>query len=105
MTQGCFDKQLTMGCQVSYAVRLKYSLFRVYAQRMLITDVSGQHTGPIFKGHDPRPLKTAPIHRPETSTIEQHAPHNNPDQRSSPAAVNYAHHRAKLHANLFSCAH
>jgi len=94
-----------MGCQAFAAVRLKYSLFRVDQQRMLITDVSRQHTGPIFKGHDPRPLKTVPIHRPETSTIEQHAPDNNPEQLSSPAAVNYAHHRAKLHANRFSCAH
>jgi len=56
-----------MGCQAFAAVRLKYSLFWVDAQRMLITDVSGQHTGPVFKGHDP--LMTVPIHRPETSII------------------------------------
>jgi len=58
---------------------------------MLTTDVSGQHTGPVFKGQDLTPMKTVPIHRPETSIIEQHAPGSNPEERSYPAAVNYAH--------------
>ena len=80
-----------MGFQAFAAVRLKYSLIWVDAQHMLITDVSGQHTGPVFKGQDLRLLKTVPIHRPETSIIEQHVPGSNPEERSSQAAVNYAH--------------
>jgi hypothetical protein len=90
MTYGCLIKQLTMGFQAFAAVHLKYSLFWVDEQRMLITDISGQHTGPVFTGQDPRPLKTVPIHRLETSIIE-HAPGSNPEERSSQAAVNYAH--------------
>ena len=67
---------------------MPFALFWDFTQRRnILTDVSGQPVGPIFRGQkkpDSWSLKIGPIGCPETSVRNYHySPRNNPAERSS----------------------